>query len=213
MAEYENEDVKSSNFVDVTGIHDFLKKFIYPAIDENCIIYGDQNNISLPAGTNEYCLFYVENGSQSATTIENYDPVKEELTLYGKKELIIRVDLYSDSLNGSTNAVALQRAQNLQTIFKSSVGVRALKNLGLIPLFADDPADTTINSDDSGNYLYRWMIKLHCYINHSITLHEEGFKDKPKIVLNSILAKADQPTDTSESLHVSNIDIKIKDSE
>lgn len=207
------EEVLSSNFVDITGIHDFLAKYIYPSIDSNCIIYGDQNNIVLPEGTNEYCLFFVENGSQSATTIEEYDAQKEALTLYGKKEIIIRVDLYSDSLNGSTNAVALQRAQNLQTIFKSTVGVRCLKDLGLVPLFADDPADTTIGSDDSDNYLFRWMIKLHCYINHSITVNEEGFKDKPKILLNSILPKSEQPEDISESLHIANVDIKIKDSE
>lgn len=209
----ETEEIKSSNFVDVTGIHDFLTKYIYPAIPADCIIYGDQNNITLPEGANEYCLFFVEAGTQSATTIEVYDPEKEELTLHGKKEIVIRVDLYSDSVNGSTNAVALQRAQNLQTIFKSTVGVRNLKSLGLIPLFSDEPADTTIGSDDSNNYLFRWMLKLHCYINHSITLHEEGFDKKPTVVLNSILPKADQPTDLSESLHIANVDIKIKDSE
>ena len=98
------EEVASSNFFDVTAVHDFLKKYIYPSISEDCIMYGDQNNTTLPEDTNEYCLFYVESGSQSATTIEDYDPKKEQLTLHGKKEVIIRVDLYSESLNGSTNS-------------------------------------------------------------------------------------------------------------
>lgn len=207
------ENVQSSNFIEVTAVYDFLSKYIYPAIDPECVIYGNQNQISLPENTNEYCIFYVENSTQTATTIEEYDPENEQLTLHGKKEVIIRVDLYSNSENGSTNSRAFERAQNLQTIFRSSVGVRQCKDLGLIPLFADDPQDTTLNSNDSEMYLFRWMIRLHFYVNHSITVSEEGFKEKPKIILNSILAKKDQPSDNGNSLHLANVDIKIKDSE
>ena len=211
MNNYEN--IVSTDFSDVKGVYDFLSKYIYPAIDPDCVIYGNQNNINLPPNTNEYCIFYIENGMQSATTIEEYDPEKELLTLHGKKEIIVRVDCYAKSENGQINDIALQRAQNLQTIFRSSVGVRQCKELGLIPLFADDPQDTTLNSNDSEMYLYRWMIRLHFYINHSITVSEEGFKKKPKIILNSILPKVDQPTDNGDSLHLANVDIKIKDSE
>ena len=177
------------------------------------MIYGNQNNITLPSETNEYCIFYVENGTQSATTIEEYDPNNELLTLHGKKEIIVRVDCYANSVNGQINNIALQRVQNLQTIFKSSVGVRQFKELGLVPLYADDPNDTTLNSSDSDNYLYRWTVKLHCYLNHSITVSEEGFTQAPKVKLNSILPHDQQPTDLGDTLHISNIDIKIKDSE
>ncbi len=211
MNEYES--IVSTDFADIKGVYDFLSKYIYPAINSDCVIYGNQNNITLPENSNDYCIFYVENGMQSATTIEEYDPQKEQLTLHGKKEIIVRVDCYAKSENGQINDIALQRAQNLQTIFRSSVGVRQCKELGLIPLFADDPQDTTLNSNDSEMYLYRWMIRLHFYVNHSITVSEEGFKEKPKIILNSILPKVDQPTDNGNSLHLANVDIKIKDSE
>ena len=200
-------NIVNTDFTDVKGVYDFLIKYIYPTIDPECVIYGNQNNITLPPETNEYCIFYIENGTQSATTIEEYDPNNELLTLHGKKEIIIRVDCYANSANGQINNIALQRVQNLQTIFKSSVGVRQFKELGLVPLYADDPNDTTLNSSDSDNYLYRWTIKLHCYLNHSITVSEEGFTQAPKVKLNSILS-----TD-SDTLHISNIDIKIKDSE
>ena len=211
MNDYEN--IVSTDFVDVKGVYDFLIKYIYPAIDPECVIYGNQNNITLPSETNEYCIFYIENGMQSATTIEEYDPNNELLTLHGKKEIIVRVDCYANSANGQINNIALQRAQNLQTIFKSSVGVRQLKELGLVPLYADDPNDTTLNSSDSDNYLYRWTVKLHCYLNHSIAVSEEGFTQAPKVELNSILPHDQQLTDLGDTLHVSNIDIKIKDSE
>lgn len=211
MNNYEN--IVNTDFADVKGVYDFLSKYLYPAIDPDCVIYGNQNNITLPENTNEYCIFYIENGMQSATTIEEYDPEKELLTLHGKKEIIVRVDCYAKSENGQINDIALQRAQNLQTIFRSSVGVRQFKELGLVPLFADDPNDTTLNSNDSDNYLYRWTVKLHCYLNHSITVSEEGFNKVPKIKLNSILPNDQQPTDQGDTLHVSNIDIKIKDSE
>ena len=209
----DTEIIQSDTFIQVNAIYDYLAKYIYPAIDTECIQYGNQNNVVLPEDTNDYCIFFIENGSQTATTIEEYDPKKEQLTLKGKKEIIFRVDLYANSVNGNTNNIAFERAQNLQTVFKSSVSVRQLKEMGLTPLYADDPSDTTINSNDSENYLFRWTFRLHCYINHSITLSEEGFNKKPVIKLNSILAKEDQPTDQSESLHLSNIDIKIKDSE
>jgi hypothetical protein len=211
MNDYEN--IVSTDFSDVKGVYDFLSKYLYPAIDPDCVIYGNQNNITLPPDTNEYCIFYIENGMQSATTIEEYDPEKELLTLHGKKEIIVRVDCYAKSENGQINDIALQRAQNLQTIFRSSVGVRQFKEIGLVPLFADDPNDTTLNSNDSENYLFRWTIKLHCYLNHSITVNEEGFNKVPKIKLNSILPHDQQPLDQGDTLHLSNIDIKIKDSE
>ena len=206
-------NIVNTDFVDVKGVYDFLIKYIYPAIDPECVIYGNQNNITLPPETNEYCIFYVENGTQSATTIEEYDPKKEILTLHGKKEIIVRVDCYANSANGQINNIALQRAQNLQTIFKSSVGVRQFKELGLVPLYADDPNDTTLNSSDSDNYLYRWTVKLHCYLNHSITVSEEGFNKAPKVKLNSILPHDQWATDQGDTLHLSNLDIKIKDSE
>ena len=206
-------DIVNTDFVDVKGVYDFLIKYIYPTIDAECVIYGNQNNITLPPETNEYCIFYIENGTQSATTIEEYDPNNELLTLYGKKEIIVRVDCYANSANGQINNIALQRAQNLQTIFKSSVGVRQFKELGLVPLYADDPNDTTLNSNDSENYLFRWTVKLHCYLNHSITVSEEGFTKAPKVKLNSILPHDQWATDQGDTLHISNIDIKIKDSE
>ena len=211
MNDYEN--IVSTAFTDVKGVYDFLIKYIYPAIDPECVIYGNQNNITLPPETNEYCIFYIENGTQSATTIEEYDPNNERLTLRGKKEIIVRVDCYANSVNGQINNIALQRVQNLQTIFKSSVGVRQFKELGLVPLYADDPNDTTLNSNDSENYLFRWTVKLHCYLNHSITVSEEGFTQAPKVKLNSILPHDQQLTDLGDTLHISNIDIKIKDSE
>ena len=211
MNDYEN--IVSTDFIDIKGVYDFLIKYIYPAIDPECVIYGNQNNITLPPETNEYCIFYVENGTQSATTIEEYDANNELLTLHGKKEIIVRVDCYANSVNGQINNIALQRAQNLQTIFKSSVGVRQFKELGLVPLYADDPNDTTLNSNDSENYLYRWTVKLHCYLNHSITVSEEGFNKAPKVKLNSILPHDQWATDQGDTLHLSNLDIKIKDSE
>lgn len=203
------ENIVNTDFADVKGVYDFLIKYIYPTIDAECVIYGNQNNITLPPETNEYCIFYIENGTQSATTIEEYDPNNELLTLHGKKEIIVRVDCYANSANGQINNIALQRVQNLQTIFKSSVGVRQFKELGLVPLYADDPNDTTLNSNDSENYLFRWTVKLHCYLNHSITVSEEGFNNVPKIKLNSILPHDQWATDQGDTLHLSNLDIKI----
>ena len=57
MNDYEN--IVSTDFTDVKGVYDFLIKYIYPAIDPECVIYGNQNNITLPPDSNEYCIFYI----------------------------------------------------------------------------------------------------------------------------------------------------------
>ena len=44
MNDYEN--IVSTDFTDVKGVYDFLAKYIYPAIDPECVIYGNQNNIT-----------------------------------------------------------------------------------------------------------------------------------------------------------------------
>ena len=44
----DTEIIQSDSFIQVNAIYDYLAKYIYPAIDADCIQYGNQNNVVLP---------------------------------------------------------------------------------------------------------------------------------------------------------------------
>lgn len=198
----------SQNYPDIVGlIYDYLASVIYPNVDGEHVFYGNQNNIVLP-DDNDYCIFYVSGISRTATTIEKYDSTNEQMRYFGKGDMTCRVDLYASSQNGDTNITALQRAENLALLFKTDKTVQAFKDSGLTPLFADEPADTSLPNSDSGNYLFRSSVTLHFYVNHDLTIDAEGFNQPPQIHLNSIVQKPDA---VGNELHVSNLDVKLKE--
>jgi hypothetical protein len=127
---------------------------------------------------------------------------------FGKGDMTCRVDLYASSQNGDTNITALQRAENLALLFKSDYTAQIFKDTGLTPLFADEPSDTSLPSSDSGNYLFRSSVTIHFYVNHDLTIDTEGFDKTPQIHLNSIVQKPDA---VGNELHISNLDVKLKE--
>jgi len=198
----------SQNYPDVVGlIYDYLASVIYPNVDGEHVFYGNQNNIVLP-DDNDYCIFYVSGINRTATTIEKYDSTKEQMQYFGKGDMTCRVDLYASSQNGDTNITALQRAENLALLFKSEYTAQIFKDTGLTPLYADEPSDTSLPNSDSGNYLFRASVTLHFYVNHDLAIDTEGFNQPPQIHLNSIVQKPDA---VGNELHISNIDVKLKE--
>lgn len=198
----------TQNYPDIISlVYTFLSEVLYPEVENSHVFYGNQNNITLP-DDNDYCIFYFNGSTRTSTTIEEYDPKNELLTLYGKADLSCHVDIYCSSQNGDTNLIALQRAQNLALLFKSSEGAYRFKSQGIIPLYADEPSDTSLPNSDSGNYLFRSSVNLHFYLNHSLTLDKPGFNTPPTIYLNSI-RKPDEAE--GDELHICNLDTKIKE--
>ena len=198
----------SQNYPDVVGlIYDYLANVIYPNVNGEHVFYGNQNNIVLP-DDNDYCIFYVSGINRTATTIEKYDSTNELMQYFGKGDMNCRVDLYASSQNGDTNVTALQRAENLALLFKSDYTAQIFKDTGLTPLFADEPSDTSLPNSDSGNYLFRSSVTLHFYVNHDLMIDTEGFDKTPQIHLNSIVQKPDA---VGNELHISNLDVKLKE--
>lgn len=191
----------------VADIYAFLSNMLYPAVESGHVFYGNQNNITLP-DDNDYCIFYLSGLNRTSTTLEEYDADNEQLTLRGKADMACRVDIYCSSQNGDTNITALQRAENLAILFKSSEGVYQFKDSGLTPLYADEPSDTSLPNSDSGNYLFRATVTLHFYVNHSLTIDKYGFNTVPTIVLNSF---RDPDEAEGDELHISHLDTKFKE--
>lgn len=198
-------EVVSYEYADVRkAIYNFLKQYIQPAIDSKTIIWGNQNNISLPAGTNDYCIFYIQNVVRHGTNTSTYDPDEEQITLKECSEILVRVDCYADTSNGTSGIDAQIRAHNLEILTRSAIACRFFKQYNIVPLYADTPQDTTIISD-SNNYLKRWTVNLHLNFTNSITVSQEGFTDLKPILPNSIAANAEDV-----GLHFADVDIKFK---
>lgn len=172
----------------IGGLHAFLAWAIYPALDGggDHVIYGMQNNIALPPD-NDYCIFVVQGIARTATTIEEYDGESEETSVWGKAEATVRADIYCSAQNGDTALTALRRARNLATLWASPTGVARMRKAGITPLYADDPTDTSLPGSDSGNWLFRATVTLHGYVNHTLTVGQEGFADPPRVHLNRIV--------------------------
>ena len=67
----DTEIIQSDNFIQVNAIYDYLAKYIYPAIDADCIQYGNQNNVVLPEDTNDYCIFFMKTALRQQQQLKN----------------------------------------------------------------------------------------------------------------------------------------------
>lgn len=200
----------TSVYASVTeAVYDFLSAYLSPAVDPQNIILGDQNNMTLPAGTEDYVIFYVTGMERHGTTVEDYDTANETLILRESSELTVRVDCYGNSANGQNGMNAQLRAHNLELVARSSVAPRFFKSYGMSLLYADPAVDTTVPQDESYQFLRRWMVILHLHLTNALELSQEGFTALKFKALNSIITK-DQASEETAGIHLTNIDVKIK---
>lgn len=199
----------------IRAIGNFLRAYVRPEVDDDCVILGSMPNIVLPED-NDYIVFQVQSTVRHGTTHELYDPDKEKITLTETAEAVIQVDCYGvTSADDPNNDDALMRAQirahNLETVFRSTVATRFFKAYNIQPLYADNPSDTTITSD-SNQYLHRWTVMLHVNFANTFTVPMPGFTEM-KIKPNSLVSEAEAEHDQNSAgkLHVADADVFLKD--
>ena len=146
------------------------------------------------------------------TTSEDYDPDGETLALHELNEVVVKVDCYADSTNSTQDDAILRaqiRANNLNTLFRSSVAPDFFKRYGISALYADDAQNTTLVSD-SQQYLHRWTVNLHLCFKSSVVVPQPGFT-KMGVKMNSIITAAEAEADpiAAGKLHVADVDVKI----
>ncbi len=159
---------------DITGaVADFLAKYAVPAVPAESILCGNQNNVALPE-TNDYIIFTTTQTVRHGTTAETWaDDGTLRLTV--TTEVLVQVDCYADSRNGTDATPALLRAQAIETVARSYLGPAFFAPYGISCLFADEPRDTTVSSDDSGGYLRRWTTTLHLSCPMGVEVTEDYF--------------------------------------
>ena len=194
-----------------TALYEFLTTYITPAIDPSQVLTGDQQNMVLPENE-DYIIFTVVSQMRHGTTSEDYDPDGETLALKELNEVTVKVDCYADSTNSSEDDAILRaqiRANNLHTLFRSSVAPEFFRRYGISALYADDATNTTLVSD-SNQYLHRWSVNLHLSFKNTVTVPQPGFTEM-KVVMNSIVTREEAEKDPigAGKLHVCDVDIKI----
>lgn len=194
-----------------TALYEFLTTYITPAIEPTQILAGDQQNMVLPENE-DYIIFTVVSQMRHGTTSEDYDPDGETLSLHELNEVVVKVDCYADSTNSTQDDAILRaqiRANNLNTLFRSSVAPDFFKRYGISALYADDAQNTTLVSD-SQQYLHRWTVNLHLCFKSSVVVPQPGFT-KMGVKMNSIITAAEAEADpiAAGKLHVADVDVKI----
>jgi hypothetical protein len=194
-----------------TALYEFLTTYITPAIEPTQVLAGDQQNMVLPENE-DYIIFTIVSQMRHGTTSENYDPDGETLSLHELNEVVVKVDCYADSTNSTQDDAILRaqiRANNLNTLFRSSVAPDFFKRYGISALYADDAQNTTLVSD-SQQYLHRWTVNLHLCFKSSVVVPQPGFT-KMGVKMNSIITAAEAEADpiAAGKLHVADVDVKI----
>ena len=194
-----------------TALYEFLTTYITPAIEPTQVHAGDQQNMVLPENE-DYIIFTVVSQMRHGTTSEDYDPDGETLSLHELNEVVVKVDCYADSTNSTQDDAILRaqiRANNLNTLFRSSVAPDFFKRYGISALYADDAQNTTLVSD-SQQYLHRWTVNLHLCFKSSVVVPQPGFT-KMDVKMNSIITAAEAEADpiAAGKLHVADVDVKI----
>ena len=194
-----------------TALYEFLTTYITPAIEPTQVLAGDQQNMVLPENE-DYIIFTVVSQMRHGTTSEDYDPDGETLSLHELNEVVVKVDCYADSTNSTQDDAILRaqiRANNLNTLFRSSVAPDFFKRYGISALYADDAQNTTLVSD-SQQYLHRWTVSLHLCFKSSVVVPQPGFT-KMDVKMNSIITAAEAEADPIAvgKLHVADVDVKI----
>lgn len=198
----------------ITAIGNFLRQYVQPAIDSDCVLLGNMPNMVLPED-NDYIIFNILSVIRHGTTHESYDAENEALTLTETSEATIQVDCYATVKDTSDIGLlnAQIRAHNIEMLFRSSVACDYFKDYGIRPLYADTPQNTTIVSD-SNNYLHRWTVNLHINFANSFTVPVEGFT-KIDIKTNQIVTESEvesEPPSKVGFLHIAEADTHLKES-
>lgn len=195
----------------ISALYEFLCTYITPEVDPSQVLTGDAQNMVLPENE-DYIIFTVLSQMRHGTTAEHYDADSETLALKELNEVTVKVDCYADSTNSSEDDAILRaqiRANNLHTLFRSSVAPDFFKSYGISALYADDAQNTTLVSD-SQQYLHRWTVNLHLCFKSSVVVPQPGFTHMD-VIMNSIVTAAEAEADpiAAGKLHVADVDVKI----
>ena len=126
----------------IKAIYLFIKEFAKPQLNDDCIIFAKQNNISLP--NSDYCVFDIVDLIQHGKPVELYNENSETTTIKDRTEVNVKIDFYASMQAGGTGMLAYTRAGNINLVSRSYLACKFLEPFGLSLIGATSPLDTTI---------------------------------------------------------------------
>lgn len=191
------------------AVYDLLKHYLTPALDGEYIYWGNQNNISLPASTQDYVIFNLLSVERHGTNKAVYDAEGETESHDVEYEYVFQIDCYS-LVDGSHDGItAMQRAQSIEILSRGGQAQELMQDDGFHLLYCDPPQDTTITADDN-TYVRRVTATLHIASHTVLSMDMEGF-NSVDVVPNLVTTKqqAQEQDPSANRLGVSNIDVKF----
>ncbi len=182
-------------------LYAWLCEFTVPEVDASRVIWGGQNSVSLPAGSDDYLIFYTQSQEPMGTPWEEFDADEETLAILARVAIDIRVDCYACNANGDDGDSARVRATMIAQAWRSAPSCIFLSDYGVTPLFADGPQDTTAGGLGDA-FVRRWGVTLHLSAPQSVTYAMEGFTEIEPVTL-ARLAESEEET----GLFGGNIDV------
>lgn len=155
------------------AVFDFIKTYAAPVVPEEYVIWGNQNDITLPV-TDDFILFSPLNAIRHGTGEENYDPDAGTITLAETIEVPVQIDCYANSESGSDGMDAFNRAQALETVSRSILGTRHFKKYGMSILYAENVRNMTYTDEDLRLHS-RWSVTIHLSVRSVIQTTQEFF--------------------------------------
>lgn len=157
------------------ALFEFIVQYTAPAIDKNSIFYGNQNNIALPED-NDYIVFSYLSSVRHGTSSEKWEKTDGDDYLYLSNtiEVLVQIDCYAVTTNGNDGINAMLRAQALETVARSTVGVQFFNDRGISLLYADDSRDTTFVGD-SDSYVRRSTLTIHLSMESQVRTSVDYF--------------------------------------
>ncbi|WP_308690780.1 LIC_12616 family protein [uncultured Sutterella sp.] len=151
-----------------------LEKLLCPDVPETNIRAGNQNDMALPAGSNEYIINTITAHVMHGTPIVDYPPLNGPLSRLNEivrqlAEIQVQIDCYS----GRAEPARL-RAQTIAALARTTPGHDFLNAFGVSSLYADTPTNLTVVGD-ADKFVHRWTTTLHIVYWHTVDLDVESF--------------------------------------
>lgn len=152
-------------------------------VPTEAIFAGFQNDISLPAGNNEYVvntiISHIDHGTPCVDYELNPDTQEMRAVVSKLEEVVVQVDCYSDFPEK-----ARIRCLSLAAITRTTPIVDFMQQYGLSSLYAGQPRNTTVVVD-AEKYVQRWTTEIHLSFTHRVALDVDSF-DAVKVVIANV---------------------------
>lgn len=140
-----------------TAVNRFILQYAVPSIAQESVYRGYQNRTeTLAAGDGEdYCVYALSDTKRIGTNITTLDPANERMGAKAMREYVYEIDFSS-----TNEAAARSRAEIMETLAGSAIGVDYFRQHGFGLLFADDikPLPYVLGTKQ---YVHRYRVALH----------------------------------------------------